>query len=809
MITIIRWFLLLAAVAGSASIGISQPVYGQQNAAAIRGAVAGEDGEPLPGAHVRLENTGQGDVADSEGRFAIRDLDPGSYTLIARFSGYADSRRRVELGPGEQAVLEWELEPGYAMPQIEVIGRRPGRFERIPGATAHVDGEVIRRTRPLSGHEVLRTVSGINAVEEEGLGLRANIGIRGLDPSRSRNVLMLEDGIPIALAPYGEPEMYYSPPIERMDGVEVIKGSGSIRFGPQTFGGVINYTTPDPPGERQVQATLRGGPGGYLLGKASYGNTFDDAGIQTTYLYRQGEKVGITEFGVHDLNSKLKLVLDDRSVLGIKIGLYDEHSNSTYVGLTQPMYASGAFDFQHPAPFDRLRIRRYSATATHEYQISDDVQLQTTAFGYTTTRNWSRQDFDNVPDPQVQYNRVFGTEKGGYEAIYFRDATGNRNRSFEVAGFNPRLNAESELAGLEHELDAGLRVLFERAYEQRIDGTMRSPASGDLRHDESRSGFAVSGFFQNRIWLTGDWTATPGLRVERYEFIRDIHRLNHEDVQLAGHSRVLEFIPGIGMHYEPVETVALFGGVHRGYGPPRVKDAISPEGRVQQLDAERSWNYELGVRARPLAGMKAEVTGYRMNFSNQVIPVAEASGGSGMFDADAMTNAGATEHYGVEAGFDWEISRLLNAEDLVRWNSSATLSQARFRQDRFVRDDTGERVNVKGNDLPYAPQFMLNSRVAVDMPFGFTMQITGDYRGSQYGDPLNRTEPTPDGREGRMDGRFVLNLAGSYSLPWLDGAELTASVNNVFDRRYIASRRPQGIRLGMPRFVTAGLEWRL
>ena len=57
---------------------------------------------------------------------------------------------------------------------------------------------------------------------------------------------------PVALAPYGEPEMYYSPPIDRMSRIEIIKGSGSILFGPQTIGGVVRWVVAErwPAGRR-------------------------------------------------------------------------------------------------------------------------------------------------------------------------------------------------------------------------------------------------------------------------------------------------------------------------------------------------------------------------------------------------------------------------------------------------------------------------------------------------------------------------------------------------------------------------------
>jgi outer membrane receptor for Fe3+-dicitrate len=51
--------------------------------------------------------------------------------------------------------------------------------------------------------------------------------------------------------------MYYTPSIDRMSSVEIVKGSGSILFGPQTIGGVINYITPDPPQESLFQLNLK------------------------------------------------------------------------------------------------------------------------------------------------------------------------------------------------------------------------------------------------------------------------------------------------------------------------------------------------------------------------------------------------------------------------------------------------------------------------------------------------------------------------------------------------------------------------
>lgn len=691
------------------------------------------------------------------------------------------------------------------MPQIEVIGQTD-RFVRIPGSADIISRAHIQAVMPVSSNEAFRRIPGLHVVEEEGVGLRANIGIRGLDPDKSRTVLMLEDGIPVALAPYGEPEMYYTPSVDRMVGVEVLKGSGSILFGPQTFGGVINYLTANPPAVPTATAHVRGGEGGLFTGKFGYGTTVGNTGFQANYLHRRGDEVGLLSYNLHDFNSKFKLVLADNSILGVKIGLYDETSNSTYVGLTQAMFDSGNFDFTHLSPDDRLDIRRYSASVTHDYFFSENVRLKTTAFGYTTTRNWSREDFDNTPVAGTTYNRIVGNTGIPGGAIYFRNSTGNRNRQFEVMGIEPRLSLNYHLADLRNELDTGVRYLYERAFEQRVDGTPSQPTSGLLRDDEIRTGRAFSAYIQNRVFVNENLTITPGLRLEYFNYERDIRRRGNNEVDIVQSDDLLELIPGLGINYVLGSGASVYAGAHRGFGPPRTKDAITAAGIAEDLDAERSWNLEAGVRGPLNQFIAGEITAFYLDFSNQVIPVSESSGGVGT-GLSGLINGGATRHIGVETAFIVDIAALLGVSNPVSLQNSATYTQATFSSDRFVNIGGGEVDNVKGNTLPYAPEWIVNTRLDVSLPAGFGLGVDGTYIGRQFGDIRNTIEGSLNGRTGEIPAYYVLNAGLTYEIPQVDELRLSLSVKNVFDERYIVSRRPQGIRVGLPRFISAGIDF--
>ena len=686
----------------------------------------------------------------------------------------------------------------YDFPQIDVIGRTPAIINRIPGSATLISPSLMTNTHPLTGNEVLRKVTGVHVVDEEGIGLRTNIGIRGLDPDRSRTVLMLEDGVPIALAPYGEPEMYYTPAIDRMKSVEILKGSGSILFGPQTIGGVINYITDDPPAEQRTNLNISGGSEGYFLGEASYGTTLDNIGVNFNLLHKQADKIGVTHFDVNDITAKVKFQLSEKSRAGIKIGAYDEISNSTYIGITQTMYDKGDY-FTVIAPNDKLDIRRYSASVTHDYFFSENAYLRTTFFGYTTSRNWLRQDFSRNSVTNGT-GAVFGDTTVANGAVYMRNSTANRNRQFEVAGIEPRIYLNYSVVNLKSELEGGFRFLYERAFEQRIDGSNADALSGALREDEIRTGYASSIFAQNRFYLTEDFTVIPGIRLENFDYERNIFRINFRDTSLINNNNVFSVVPGIGFNYNFNNMYSVFAGVHRGFAPPRIKDAITNGGNALQLEAELSWNYEAGVRANLSSMLFLEITGYMLDFSNQIIPVSESSGGSGT----GLVNGGETLHMGLETGIRFAIDQLINTAYKISLGANLTISKSNYDADRFIPVN-GERINIKANKLPYAPEMYLSGMLDINSPFGLGVLFSGTYIGEQFTDELNTTVPSADGQTGQMPSYFVFDVTGRYFFTGLNSS-LYVSVKNLFDERYIASRRPQGIKVGIPRFITAGIE---
>jgi Fe(3+) dicitrate transport protein len=436
--------------------------------------------------------------------------------------------------------------------EVRVIGGKADSLQRVPGSGTLVTKKEIDRAAPLDLAEMLRRVPGVQARQEYGGGGRLDISVRGLDAGRSRRILMLEDGVPISINPYSEPDMYFAPPVERMRGIEVVKGSGNILFGPQTLAGTINFLTLAPPDHRTFAADLDVGNYGYVRGLANYGDSYGGARYVVQVLHRRGD--GFRDQGFESTNGLAKLAFDtgQDGEATLKLGFHRDESGSEDVGLTRAMYAAQPRRATL-SPLSRLVLDRYDASLTHVQRLGAHTKLTTLAYGYITDRIWRRQSYTRSPSSLESYDRIVGdpTVRGG--AIYF--AHGNRilDREYGVLGLEPRFEHRVQTGSVGHTFEFGGRVLRESAHYQDRRGDYPESFSGEARSEEKHSGLAFAGYVQDRIALRDDLLVTPGIRVEHLTSKRTILRRENgntsQDVFFEGSSDVNGVIPGIGAVY--------------------------------------------------------------------------------------------------------------------------------------------------------------------------------------------------------------------------------------------------------------------
>ncbi|HXG85638.1 MAG TPA: TonB-dependent receptor plug domain-containing protein, partial [Pyrinomonadaceae bacterium] len=231
--------ILLTGIAANQSVVIAQVSTGT-----IQGTVFDLNGRAVPDASVEIVELERRVTSDAAGIYQFTNLPAGDYTIrivADNYNAVISSIINVKSGSTTTQDMNFSQVRG-SLNQVDVVGTDADAIAEIPGSVAVITQSELWASHPIDANEVLRRVTGVHVREDSGpVALRLNIGIRRLNPDRSPQILILEDGIPLALAPYGEPELYYSPPIDRMRRVEVLKGSGSILYGPQTIGGVINF----------------------------------------------------------------------------------------------------------------------------------------------------------------------------------------------------------------------------------------------------------------------------------------------------------------------------------------------------------------------------------------------------------------------------------------------------------------------------------------------------------------------------------------------------------------------------------------
>ena len=660
------------------------------------------------------------------------------------------------------------------LPTILVIGSKPEDRQRQPAANTLVTAEELNLQQPRSTEEALRGVPGVSIKPEEETAIVGNIGIRGLSSSDYKT-LILEDGVPVAPGLFVGNGRYYNPRVQRMDGIEVLRGAGSLRYGPSTIGGVINYVTKNPqPGleiamhtgsfntrEWGIEAGGRSGSG--------------DATFGVVISRVESDGFMDKEFSMRDVMLKAGLEFGENQRVGMKYSDYQNDANISYRGIFLREYESG--NDRNPAPDDWFLTGRRSIDLNHEWTINDKLRLNTTAFSSEMYRDYWRFSTNNTASAAAR------------RWVYTDNLTGN-NRAFERLGIDSRLFLQHEIFGFESEAEIGLRFMSEEMRDVTVAAVRATPRSGIVNREVVDAADSWSMHLQNRFVLTEQLAVTAGLRAEVYEQTR--HDLRRTEAQgNRAKTNNTELLPGVGLTWSFSEEIQGFANAYKAFSPALNGDALSGLDD-QELSAEQSINMEAGVRGSA-GDLDYEATLFRMDFDNQIIPANSNS----QFQ---VTNGGKTLHQGVELGVGTRLFGVFSIDANLTY-----IADARFVGDRFSR--AGALTTPADNRVPYTPEWIANLGLSYDRgPVRSALRI--HHTSSQFTDVLNTraiNENLSGFFTGKIDSYTIADVSVLYRLN--DRLELSAAVKNLADERYIASLR-QGIYVGPERSYDVGVSYR-
>ena len=703
---------------------------------------------------------------------------------------------------------------------MTVLGSAEEVREQV-GSAAFIGPEEIREGNQLNVNEVLNKVPGVYVREEDGLGNFPNISIRGADGTRSEKVTVMEDGILAAPAPYAGPSAYMSPRIARMSGVEILKGSSQVRYGPQTTGGVINYLSTPIPEENSFYGRATFGSNNTWFGLFNYGGTEETSAGKVGYLF---EMHGQTTDGFRYIDGSsrdtgyelwepmLKLAFEPDTALKqrfeFKFGYTGFNSNESYTGLTE-------------ADLDRSPNRRYAATLYDNIEVeqfrsylkwtaepSDMLRLESALYFSTLTRNWYKLDKVNGASLHevLAPGSAFGTELG----VLRGTAAGTtsvkaNNRSYDSYGWQNQANLAFETGSLAHGLAVGLRFHYDNQERRHWLDTFNADGAGnfnfgsqtfDGQDNRLEEVFATAFFIEDSVTM-GNLTLRPGFR---YEWLELDERRTDNATGIITRSDADEnlWTAGIGANNRLNDCNNLYGGNYRGISSPAVSDYHAG------VDPEDSNGYEIGIRHEQ-EHLRLELTGFLTDFQNLI------STDTGLAGAPTQ-NAGEANVLGLETIAQYDAGRAAGFGFGLPTYVAATWTNAEF--DGTTPGLAGGSDGVyaggrDGNELPYVPEWKLATGIGVEFEkWGANLDAvySSSTWGTGYNDDPRPAGSTPTSRDGKIDPLLIFNLSGTYALT--DNITLLAGIHNLFDERGIVSRIPEGPRANAPRTFYAGLEAR-
>ena len=704
---------------------------------------------------------------------------------------------------------------------ITVVGTS-GSADQISGSVTFIGPEELKLHSYSDVNRVLRSVPGVNLQEEDGYGLRPNIGLRGSGAERSSKIVIMEDGVLMAPAPYAAPSAYYFPMAARMNAVEVSKGPATIKYGPNTTAGAIQLFSTPIPQSQQAYARVFASDQNRQQIHAWAGTRFDagafDAGIflETYQDYADGFKTipkGQTGFDIQDYVLKAGLYSKDGGQsLEFKIQHKDETANETYLGITQSDFDRAPFARYAASQLDQLNSDHQIYQATHSIDLTDDWTLTTIAYRTEFARNWFK--LHDLPGGRSGCTRLSAvlsspttcdTEiailKGQVDSADNALRIRANNRAYYAQGVQTALGGHIDTGPLAHNL-----VISARLHKDEVDRFQDQDGykmqNGDLvltldnapgtQANRLSSAKALALYAEDRISL-GPLDISAGLRMEQVTTMQT--RWTIPERLDANISRVREndytvWLPALSAKYELTDNLSILGGAHKGFAAPSV-------GSNDQVAPERSNVYEIGARYRNDDGLKLEAIGYFNDYRNilgDCTNFAACTVGS----IGDSNNGGAVDVRGLEVTASADLGN--NTNWALPVSVSYTYTDAKFKHS--FDSDFEAWGNVRAGDkLPYVAPHQLTLTAGIDADkWGLNTAL--NYVANARSVAGQGAIP-----EGELIGaRALLDLSGFYNIN--DALRLHIKAENLTNKTYAAARRPAGLRPGKPREVFIGASVR-
>ncbi|HLT79706.1 MAG TPA: TonB-dependent receptor [Cyclobacteriaceae bacterium] len=758
--------------------------------------VDSNNGAPIEGAEVFVHAVSRLTTTDENGAFSITDLPAGPH----RISVFAAERELKEfdlqLTPGDNRLDVRLDEIRDVLNTVTVEDRRVSnggirRLSGLEGAAIYeskktevieVD-EMAANLATNNARQIFAKVPGLNIYESDGAGLQLGIGARGLDPSRTSNFNVRQNGYDISADALGYPESYYVPPTEAVDRIEVVRGAASLQYGTQ-FGGLLNFVLKDGPTTRPLEVVSRQSIGSFGLFNSfnSLGGTKGKLRYYTFFHHKQAD--GWRPNSAFDQNTAyLSLSMPVSENLTVTA----QYTYMNYLA-KQPGGLTDVRFYQDPRQSIRERnwfkVNWNLMAIQADGRLSDQWRMNLRLFGLLGSR-----------DALGNLDRIDRADIGGPRDLFADE--------FTNYGGELRFVHNYTAMGAPAALVLGTRFYRGFTYRRQGMGPEGNEAAFRFLHPDNLEGSEYdfpgnnqSLFAENIFNITEKLSVTPGFRFERIQtkarghYQKTVLRPN-PDTDIAEDStfqvfeqrdRVRNFvIAGVGVSYRASENTEFYGNFSQNYRAINFNDirVVNPNLSVDpEISDERGFNIDVGLRGGRDGVYNFDVSVFYLQYDDRIGSILRVNDSTFRIYR-YRTNVADSRHVGVEAFGQYDLLHLVlpaeRAHKLMVFGNVALI-------DAVYINSTESAVD--GKQVELVPRY--NIRAGLTWQWKDLM-ITwqGGFTADQYSDATNADDYTPSAVEGLIPAYQVMDIAAKYTYKFLT---LETGVNNLTNQMYFTRR---------------------
>jgi Fe(3+) dicitrate transport protein len=674
----------------------------------------------------------------------------------------------------------------HQLPQIVGTSIYAGKKSSLV-VMENVQGNIISNTM----RQVLGKVPGIFVWESESSGIQIGIAARGLSPNRSWEFNVRQNGFDIAADPFGYPEAYYNPQLQSVQRIEIVRGHGSLQYGPQ-LGGMVNYILKNgseftKPFQFETNQTL--GSNGLFNSYNAIGGNTKKTNYYAFYDHRSGNGWrNNSQFRSETLSGTLTYHLSNRFSLTTEITKW----------LSRSQQAGGITDNQFQQdPQQSLRARNWfdlswlTPGITAEYKIDHNQHVNVKMFGIVADRN----SVGFFPGGGILVKDTINTTIGTYNS---RTIDIDKYRNF---GAEARYLLQYNIGKQQSNLSAGLRLYRGNTFRYRGGvGTTGTDYSIDRKEgslwvsDITYQSGNVAIFAENLFQLTDKLLVVPGIR---YEYITSqasgYNGLNNNvPVAIQDQSRSRGFLlAGLGAEYSITRTTSLYGNATQSYRAVQFADlTAAPTTDVidTNLTDAKGLNVDIGYRGNVKHYLKFDVSLFLLDYQNRIGTIRQQRQDGSFFNL--RTNVGSTTTTGVEIFAENDISESMGIPAIfgnLSFFVSYAYNNARYNSFRVVTvvNNQLSESNYKDRKVDYAPENIFRAGLTYSYK-SFSATLQRSYTDKVFTDANNTVTPTANGQNGIIPGYTVDDLTISYQHK--TGVKIKVGANNLGDVHYFTRR---------------------